>query len=57
MAREIFSAVSFTIADQPGFMRSAGEEIERPATSAPVSSRTPAPTQRTPSSASSLSIA
>ena len=38
-------------------MRSAGEEIESAATSVPASSRTAAATQRTPSSASSASVA
>jgi hypothetical protein len=57
IAREILSAVSRTIPDHAGFIRSAGADTDSPATSVPVSSRIAAPMQRTPSSASSLSIA
>src|SRR5262249_32813649 len=57
IAREIFSAVSFTIPDHAGLIRSAGAETESPATTPPESSRMAAPMQRTPSSASSLSTA
>src|SRR5262245_66188651 len=57
IAREIFSAVSFTIPDHDGLIRSAGAETDSPATTPPESSRMAAPMQRTPSSASSLSTA
>ena len=57
MACEMRSAVSFTSGPHCGFMRSAGVDSDSAAMSRPASSRTPAATQRTPISASSLSVA
>src|SRR3954469_25544191 len=54
---EMRSAVSLTSGPHCSFIRSAGEESDRAATSVPLSSRIPAATQRTPISASSLSVA
>src|SRR6185295_1167504 len=57
ISREMRSAVSLTSGPHCSFMRSAGEDRDRAATRLPPSSRMPAATQRTPISASSLSVA